>query len=52
MEIPKTDVQKTIAYLEGAAKLYEALPGQQCACRAHMIRQLIKKYKERLSKIQ
>lgn len=49
MEIPKTDLQKSIAYLSDAAKLYEALPMQSMKCRAHMIRQLVEKLKRRLN---
>lgn len=47
-DICKTDLQKTISYLDEAAKLYEALPMQKCKCRAHMIRQLLSKLKNRL----
>lgn len=49
MEIPKTDLQKSIAYLSDAARLYEALPMQSMKCRAHMIRQLITKLKSRMT---
>lgn len=45
MDISKTDLQKVMAYLNDAAKLYEALPMQSLKCRAHMIRQLIAKLK-------
>lgn len=45
MEISKTDKLKAIAYLDDAARLYDALPMQKCRCRAHMIRQLIKRLK-------
>lgn len=45
MEISKTDLQKVIAYLNDACKLYEALPMQSLKCRAHMIRQLTAKLK-------
>ena len=41
MEICKTDIQKITAYLEDAAKLYDALaalPMQKCVSRSHMIR--------------
>lgn len=51
MEVPKTDLQNFIKYLEDATKLYDALallPMQKCTCRAHMIRQLITKYKRKL----
>lgn len=51
MEVPKTDLQKFLKYLEDSAELYEALaalPMQKCSCRAHMIRQLINKYKQKL----
>lgn len=47
MEISKTDVSKIIAYLEAAAKLYDALPMQSMKCRAHMIRQLTEKLKSK-----
>lgn len=48
MDISKTDLNKVIAYLNDAAKLYEALgvmPVQKYISRAHMIRQLIYKLK-------
>lgn len=48
MDISKTDLNKAIAYLNDAAKLYEALgvmPVQKYISRAHMIRQLIYKLK-------
>lgn len=47
MEISKTDLQKATAYLVDAAKLYEALPMQKCKCRAHMIRRLAAKLKDK-----
>lgn len=50
MDIPKTDIQKIMAYLNDAAKLYDALPMQSLKCRAHMIRQLTDKLKTRLAK--
>jgi hypothetical protein len=46
MEISKTDLQKVIAYLDDAARLYAALPMQKCKCRAHMITMLIVKLKK------
>lgn len=49
MEISKTDLQKVIAYLGDASKLYEALPMQSMKCRAHMIRQLVEKLKTKLN---
>ncbi len=51
MEVTKTDMQKFLLYLEDAAALYEALaalPMQKCSCRAHMIRQLTIKYRQKL----
>lgn len=51
MEVVKTDLQKIIAYLDDAAKLYDALatlPMQKCACRSYMIRQLTNKLKSKL----
>ena len=45
----RSDLSKAIAYLDDAAKLYDALPGQKCKCRAHMIRQLTAKLKNRLN---
>ena len=51
MEVPKTDMQKILKYLEDSAGLYDALaalPMQKCSCRAHVIRQLIEKYKRKL----
>lgn len=48
MDISKTDLQKVMAYLNDAAKLYEALPMQSLKCRAHMIRQLASKLKSKL----
>lgn len=52
MEISKTDTKNAIKYLEDALKLYDALaalPMQKAACRAHMIRQLISKLKNKLT---
>lgn len=49
MEISKTDLQKVMAYLNDAAKLYEALPMQSMKSRAHMIRQLTAKIKTKLN---
>ena len=51
MEISKTDLQKVIAYLNDAYKLYDALgalPMQAARSRAHMIRQLTAKLKTKL----
>lgn len=48
MEISNTDIQKMMSYLNDAAKLYEALPMQSMKCRAHMIRQLIEKTRNRM----
>lgn len=50
MEISKTDLAKALAYLDDAARLYDALPMQKCRCRAHMIRQLTLKLKSRSPK--
>lgn len=52
MEVPKTDLQTFIKYLDDAAKLYDALatlPLQKCNCRSHMIKRLINKYKQKLN---
>lgn len=52
MEISKTDLQKVIAYLNDAARLYEALgvmPVQKYVSRAHMIRQLTSKLKSKIN---
>lgn len=49
MEISKTDLQKVIAYLGDASKLYEIIPMQSMKCRAHMIRQLVEKLKTKLN---
>lgn len=46
--ICKTDLLKSITYLQDAQKLYEALSSlqiQKCKCRAHMIAQHINKLK-------
>lgn len=51
MEVPKTDLQKFISYLDDAAKFYEALAvvgTQKCVSRLHMINQLTNKYKQKL----
>lgn len=48
MEVSKTDLQKAIAYLSDAARLYDALPMQSLKCRAHMITQLTNKLKSKL----
>ena len=50
MEISKTDTLKIIAYLNDAARLYDALPMQSMKCRAHMIRQLTTKLKSKITK--
>lgn len=55
MEVPKTDLQKFIAYLDDAAKFYEALAvvgTQKCVSRLHMINQLTNKYKTKLKESQ
>lgn len=49
IRITKTDLQKIIAYLGDAGKLYEALPMQKCKNRAYMIRQLIEKIQSKLN---
>lgn len=52
MEVVKTDVQKIIAYLDDAARLYDALavlPMQKCNSRSHMIKQLTNKLKLKLN---
>lgn len=52
MEISKSDLTSAIKYLEDAAKLYDALaalPMQKASCRSHMIKQLTKKLKNKLS---
>lgn len=46
--ISKTDLQKVLAYLNDASKLYEALPMQSMKCRAHMISQLASKLKQKI----
>lgn len=50
MEISKTDLLKVVNYLNDAAKLYEALPMQSMKSRAHMIRQLTDKIKNKIKK--
>lgn len=45
----KTDLQKAIAYLTDAARLYDALPMQSCKSRAYMITQLTNKLKNKLN---
>lgn len=52
MEVSKSDLTSAIKYLEDAAKLYDALaalPMQKASCRSHMIKQLTKKLKNKLS---
>lgn len=49
MEVPKTDIQKAIAYLNDACKLYDALPMQSMKSRAHMIRRLADKLKLKIT---
>lgn len=44
-DICHTDLRKALAYLDDAARLYDALPMQKCKCRAHMIKQLTAKLK-------
>lgn len=51
-QVSKTNLSTAIKYLEDAAKLYDALaamPLQRAASRAHMIRQLTRKLKDKLS---
>lgn len=48
MEICKTDVKKIVAYLEGAAKLYDMQHGQRYVCRAWVIRRLTEKLTKKL----
>lgn len=48
MDIPKTDVQKIVAYLDDAAKLYAALPMQGLKSRAFMIQKLTSKLKTKI----
>lgn len=50
MEITKTELQKAISYLEDAGRLYEALPMQSMKCRAHMIRQLVARLRQKNDK--
>lgn len=47
-DICKTNLRKIVSYLDEAAKLYDALPMQKCKCRAHMIKQLITKLKNKI----
>lgn len=47
--IPTSELRKIIAYLDDAALLYHSLPMQKCKCRAHMIKQLTTKLKNRLN---
>lgn len=49
MDFPKTHIEKAVAYLADAARLYDALPMQSMKCRAHMIKQLIDKLKTKLN---
>lgn len=52
MEISKKDLGAALKYLEDAARLYDALaalPMQKAVCRAHMIRQLVTKLKNKSS---
>lgn len=52
MEISKSDLTSAIKYLEDVAKFYDALavlPMQKASCRSHMIKQLTKKLKTKLS---
>ncbi len=51
MEVPKTDLQTMIKYLDDATKMYDALavlPMQKCSCRSHMIKKITTKYKQKL----
>lgn len=48
MNLSDTDARKALLYLGDAAKLYEALPMQSMKCRAHMIRQLVAKIKNKM----
>lgn len=50
--IARSDLQRTIQYLEDAARLYDALatlPLQRATCRSHMIKQLTQKLKNKLN---
>lgn len=48
MEITKTDLLKTIAYLDDAAKIYDAMPKPRHRWRAVLIRRLNIKLKKLL----
>ena len=48
MIISKTDTTRLIAYLEGAACLYDQHKGQRYVCRAHMLRQMVAKLEKKL----
>ncbi len=50
MDVCKTDVKKIVAYLDGAAKLYETQKGQRNVCRAWVIRRLAEKLNNKLLK--
>ncbi len=47
--ICRSDILKICAYLDDAARLYEALPMQSMKSRAHMIKQLSRKLKAKIS---
>lgn len=47
--ICRTDILKICAYLDDAARLYEALPMQSMKSRAHMIKLLTRKLKSKLT---
>lgn len=47
MEISKTDLQKAIAYLSDAAKLYGAMPKPRHQWRAVLIRRLAEKLRKK-----
>lgn len=52
MDVCKTDMQKVVKYLDDAARLYDTLPGRRNACRAWVIRNLIRKLNHKLFTLQ
>ena len=50
MEISVTDVRRIRLDLDGAARLYDTQPGRRSACRAWVMRRMIKKLDGKLER--
>lgn len=50
MDISRTDLTRAIKYMEDAARVYDGIKGQRNVCRAWVLRQMVQKFKRKLSK--